>query len=231
MTRLEIGIIGAGSMGGILAGRLAKLGHRVLIANSRGPESLTVQAAEVGATPASVAAAAKAPDLVILAIPTKAVAQLPRGVFEKGARPVVIDLGNYHPELRDGRIHAIDQGLPDSRWVAQQLGVPVVKAFNHIFARSLREKGVPRGGKGRIALAACGDVPGAKSITLSLIDALGFDPVDGGGLDDSWRQQPGMPAYCRDLDAPALQRALAAADSTRIAACRQEQEARIRMAP
>ncbi|HJV21335.1 MAG TPA: NAD(P)-binding domain-containing protein [Holophagaceae bacterium] len=229
MTHFKIGIIGAGTMGSILARHLRRLDLPVLIANARGPGSLAEVAAETGATPVRVAEAVQAADILILAIPTKAIAQLPRGLLAREAHRAVIDLGNYHPELRDGRIDAIDQGLPDSRWVAQQLGVPVVKAFNTIFAGSLREKGVPRGGKGRIALSACGDVPDAKAITLSLIDALGFDPVDGGGLDDSWRQQPGMPAYCRDLDAPALRRALAAADGTRIAACRLEQEARIRM--
>ena len=67
---------------------------------------------------------------------------------------VVIDIGNYHPELRDGHIDAIDRGMLDSQWVAQQIGRPVIKAFNNIFARSLLEKGVPRGTKGRIALSS-----------------------------------------------------------------------------
>ena len=48
----------------------------------------------------------------------------------------------------------------------------------------------------------------AKTAVLRLVDEVGFDPVEGGDLDDSWRQQPGTPAYCQDLDAAALQRAL-----------------------
>ena len=119
--------------------------------------------------------------------------------------------------------------MPDSRWVAQQIGHPVIKAFNNIFAKSLLEKGVPRGTKGRIALSVAGDSSDAKASVLRLVDELGFDPIDGGDLDDSWRQQPGTPAYCRDLDAAALQRALAEADRSRIAEVRAEQEARIRM--
>src|SRR6185436_15593465 len=102
--------------------------------------------AETGATPASVVDAASAHDLVILAVPTKAVVDLPPGLFAGlPGSVVVIDTGNYHPELRDGRIEAIDRGMPDSQWVARQLGRPVIKAFNTMFARSLLEKGVPRG--------------------------------------------------------------------------------------
>ncbi|HEX2748368.1 MAG TPA: NAD(P)-binding domain-containing protein [Verrucomicrobiales bacterium] len=226
---MRIGIIGAGSMGKILAGHLARRGHHVSIANSRGPESLTALAAETGATPVSVADAAKAGEIVILAIPTKAVADLPGALFANvPASVIVIDIGNYHPELRDGRIEAIDRGMPDSQWVAQQIGRPVIKAFNNIFAQSLLEKGVPKGTAGRIALSVAGDSPDARVAVLHLINDLGFDPVDGGDLDNSWRQQPGTPAYCRDLEAAALQQALAETDRSRIAEYRAEQEARIR---
>jgi len=216
-------------MGRILAVHLARLSHRVSIANSRGPESLTALAAGIGATPVSAADAARSGDLVFLAIPTKAVADLPRGLFANVAESVaVIDIGNYHPELRDGRIDAIDRGMLDSQWVAQQIGRPVIKAFNNIFARSLLEKGVPRGAAGRIALPVAGDASDAKAAVLRLVDDLGFDPVDAGDLEGSWRQQPGTPAYCRDLEAVALRRALAEADRGRIAEYRSEQEARIR---
>jgi 8-hydroxy-5-deazaflavin:NADPH oxidoreductase len=226
---MRIGVIGAASMGSILARQLANLGHHVSIANSRGPESLTALAAEIGATPVSVVDAAEAGEIVLVAIPTKAVANLPRGLFANVADSVVvIDIGNYHPELRDGRIDAIDRGMLDSQWVARQIGRPVVKAFNNILARSLREKGVSKGTTGRIALPVAGDSPDAKAAAMRLVDDLGFDPVDGGDLDNSWRQQPGTPAYCRDLEAAALRRALAEADRSRIAEYRAEQEARIR---
>ena len=225
---MRIGIIGAGSMGGILARLLARLGHQVSIANSKGPESLTAFAAEIGATPVSVDDAAKAGDIVILAIPTKAVPDLPSRLFANvPSSVVVIDIGNYHPELRDGRIESIDRGLLDSQWVAQQIGRPVIKAFNNIFAKSLLEKGAPKGTKGRIALPVAGSSADAKAIVLHLIDAMGFDPVDGGDLDNSWRQQTGTLAYCQDLDAAALRRALAEADRSRIEDYRAEEEARI----
>jgi 8-hydroxy-5-deazaflavin:NADPH oxidoreductase len=226
---MRIGIIGAGSMGRLLARPLANLGHYVSIANLRGPESLTALAAEIGATPVSVVDAAKAGEVVILAIPTKAVADLPRGLFaDVPSDVVVIDIGNYHPELRDGHIDAIDRGMIDSQWVAQQIGRPVVKAFNNVFAKSLLERGVPRGTRGRIALPVAGDSSDAKAVVFRLVDDLGFDPIDGGVLDNSWRQQPGTPAYCRDLEAVALRRALAEADRSRIAEYRAEEEARIK---
>jgi 8-hydroxy-5-deazaflavin:NADPH oxidoreductase len=226
---MSFGVIGAGGMGGTLARHLVSLGHQVSIANSRGPESLTALAAEIGATPVSVVDAANAGDIVILAIPTKAVAHLPRGLFANvPGSIVVVDIGNYHPELRDGRIDAIDRGMLDSQWVAQQIGRPVIKAFNNILATSLLEKGVPRGTPGRIALPVAGDPLDARAVVLRLVDDLGFDPVDGGDLDQSWRQQTGTPAYCRDLDAAALRRALTEADRSRIAEYRAEREASIR---
>ena len=226
---MKIAIIGAGSMGATLARHLAKLGHDVSIANSRGPESLAALAAEVGATPVSVVDAAKVAEIVILAIPTKAVADLPRDLFANVPDSVVvIDIGNYHPELRDGRIDAIDRGLLDSQWVAQQIGRPVIKVFNNIFHKSLLEKGVPRGTEGRLALPVAGDSLDARAAVRRLVDDLGFDPVDAGDLDNSWRQQPGTPAYCKDLEAAALRRALAEADRSRVAEYRAEEEARIR---
>ena len=146
---MRIGVIGAAGMGSTLARSLARLGHDVAIANSRGPESLTALAAEIGATPASVVDVATAAEIVILAIPTKAVAELPRGLFANvPSSVVVVDVGNYHPELRDGRIEAIDRGMLDSQWVAQQIGRPVIKAFNNILATSLLEKAVPKGNEG-----------------------------------------------------------------------------------
>jgi len=226
---MRIGIIGAGGMGGTLARHLAKLGHHVSIANSRAPESLAALAAEIDATPVSVVDAAEAGEIVILAIPTKAVADLPRGLFANvPSSVVVVDVGNYHPELRDGRIDAIDRGMLDSQWVAQQIGRPVIKAFNNILGTSLLEKGVPRGTRGRIALSVAGDSSEAKAAVLRLVDDLGFDPVDGGVLGDSWRQQTGAPAYCRDRDDDALRRALAEADRSRIAEYRAEREAHLR---
>jgi predicted dinucleotide-binding enzyme len=223
---MQIGIIGSGNIGGTLARHLARLGHQVSIANSRGPQSLAALAKETGAKPVTVAEAVRAGDVVIVSIPEKNIPDLARGLFARVPDSVVVvDTGNYYPELRDGRIEAIDRGTLDSRWVEQQLGRPVIKAFNNIYARSLLEKGKPRGTPGRIALPVAGDSKEARDAVLRLVDEIGFDPVDNGGLDDSWRQQPGTPAYCRDLEIGALKRALAQAERSRLTEYRAAAEA------
>jgi len=89
--------------------------------------------------------------------------------------------------------------------------VSVIKAFNNILAEHLLEFGKTQGTTGRIALPVAADDHEAKLVVMNLVDALGFDPVDGGGLDDSWRQQQGNPAYGADFDADELRQALARA--------------------
>jgi len=204
---MDIGIIGSGQIGSILARRLAALGHRVRVANSRGPQSLATLAAETGAVASTVTEAASARDVVIVTIPEKAVPTLPAGLLA-ATTAIVVDTGNYYP-ARDGRITAIDEGLADSQWVAEVLGRPVVKAFNNIVAASLESRGAPPGTPGRVCLSVAGDDTAAKQVVLRLIDELGFDGLDAGSLAESWRQQPGTPAYCMDLDRTALQAALA----------------------
>ena len=175
---MDIGIIGSGHIGSILARRLAALGHQVRIANSRGPESLAALAAETGATASTAEQAASARDVVIVTIPQKAVPELPRGLFA-GSTAVVVDTGNYYP-ARDGRIDAIEGGLTDSEWVAKAIGRPVVKAFNNILAASLVSRGATEGTPGRVCLSVAGDDPAAKQAVLRLIGELGFDGLDAG---------------------------------------------------
>jgi 8-hydroxy-5-deazaflavin:NADPH oxidoreductase len=216
-------------MGRVFARKLVTSGHRVTIANSREPESLAAFAAEVGAAVARASDLAATCEVVFLAIPTRAITALPAELFVAAGRaPVIIDVTNYHPELRDGRIEAIERGMLESQWVEQQLGCPVIKAFNTILATSLLEKGGPRGTNGRIALPVAGDASHAKATVLQLVDELGFDPVDAGNLDDSWRQQTGTPAYCKDLPLAALERALAAAARNRVGEYRAAREAELR---
>jgi predicted dinucleotide-binding enzyme len=218
---MRIGIIGAGHIGGTLARRLAALGHDVSVANSRGPETLASLARETGAKAVTLQEAARAGDVVIVTIPEKNIPQLPEGLFAGvPADVVVVDTGNYYPQQRDGRIDAIEQGTTESRWVSDQLGRPVVKAFNNIFAQHLLERGQPSGAAGRIALPVAGDEQRAKDVVIRLLDELGFDGVDAGGLDESWRQQPGTAVYGTDLDAAGVRRALAEAKPERDAAHR-----------
>src|SRR6478735_9172635 len=122
-VKMKIGIIGAGNVGGTLTRRLCALGHEVFTANSRGPATLDALARDTGAHAVSVQEAARAGEMVILAIPECAVATLPRDLFS-GVSPdvVIVDAGNYYPRQRDGRIEAIEQGKTESRWVSDLLG-------------------------------------------------------------------------------------------------------------
>jgi predicted dinucleotide-binding enzyme len=213
---MKIGIIGAGQIGGTLTRRLTSLGHEVSVANSRGPETLAKLAKETGAKAVSPKEAARSGEVVVVTIPEAKIRDLPEDLFAGvPSNVVVIDTGNYYPRERDGRIDEIENGMTESRWVEQQLGRPVVKAFNNIYAKHLMEFGRPAGSPGRYALPVAGDDDRAKKVVIQLIDELGFDGVDAGGLDESWRQQPGSPVYGADLDAGGVHRALAAASSER----------------
>jgi predicted dinucleotide-binding enzyme len=213
---MKIGIIGAGQIGGTLTRRLSALGHEVFVANSRGPETLADLAAETGATAVTAREAARSGEVVVVTIPEGAVRDLPDDLFQGVPDDVVvIDTGNYYPQQRDRRIDEIEAGMTESRWVSQQLGRPVVKAFNNIYARHLMERGRPGSDPERIALPVAGDDDHAKGVVLRLLDELGFDGVDAGGLDESWRQQPGTPVYATDFDADGVRRALAEASVER----------------
>ena len=217
---MNIGIIGSGNIGSTLARHLVSLGHEVSIGNSRGPQSLAVISSDTGATAVTAEEAARSRDLVIISVPQAAVPQLPIETLRSGSA-VVVDTGNYYP-TRDGAIVEIDNGLPDSQWVATVLGRPVIKALNSILASSLAQGGLPAGTPGRICVPVAGDDPESKALVQDVIRAMGFDAIDAGSLVDSWRQQPGTFAYCRDLDATALAAALAQADEDQIAGYRKK---------
>lgn len=214
---MKIGIIGAGNIGGNLTRRLTALGHEVSVANSRGPATLAALAEETGATPVTVAEAARGAEIVVVTIPFKNIPDLPAGLFDGAADGFsVIDTGNYYPQQRDGRIAGVeDEGLTESRWTERHLGHPVIKAFNGTFAQDIVEKPLPAGSADRVALPVAGDDERAKAAVRALIDEIGFDTVDAGGLDDSWRQQPDTPVYGLREGVEGVTKALAAASPVR----------------
>jgi predicted dinucleotide-binding enzyme len=184
------------------------------VANSRGPETLSSLAEETGAHAVTARDAARNKDLVIVTIPERDIPDLPGDLFAGTDGTVVVDTGNYYPK-RDGRIDAIESGTPESAWVSQQIGHPVVKAFNNIYAQHLMDNGQPAEKAGRIALPVAGDHPADKQVVMELVNELGFDAVDAGTLADSWRQQPGTPVYATDHNADGVRRALAQASPER----------------
>jgi predicted dinucleotide-binding enzyme len=223
---MRIGIVGAGNIGSTLARRCAALGHDVMIANSRGPDTMRDVAARTGARAVTVDEAVRGVDVVVLSIPMKAVAALPKALFAS-ADTIVIDTNNYYPS-RDGHVEAIKKGQLESAWVAEQIGRPVIKAFNNILAVSLASKAAPAGSAGRLALSVAGDPETSRLTVLRLVDELGFDPVDSGPLSESWRQQPGTPCYCKDFGAVAMKEALAQANHDCIATYRTQADEAVR---
>lgn len=192
----KIAILGAGALGGALAGRLVAFGHDVTIANSRGPQSLGDVEERTGAKAVDIAGALANADLVIAAIPSgriPALGDAVRASLSPGA--ILVDVGNYYPD-RDGHIAELDQGTPESKWVSNQLGRPVVKALNNIMADQLATAARAKESPDRVALPVAADDDQARSVVMALVEELGFDAFDAGSLDASWRQQPGQPVYC-----------------------------------
>lgn len=209
---MKIGVIGTGNIGASLARKLSAAGHEVRVANSRGVDGVRHFADEIGAKAADIRGSVDGAEVIVLSIPLPAVQTLPADLFDAVAvDAIVIDTGNYYPDMRDPHILEIDAGMPESVWVSQQIGRPVIKAFNNVLAYTLAELGQPEGTPGRLAAAVAGDDLRSKETVMQLVNQTGFDPVDAGSLAESWRQQPCTPAYCCDYGTDAMRKALAAA--------------------
>lgn len=190
-----IGIIGSGNIGSALARAFTAAGHRVVIANSRGPATLAPLVGELGelASAGTVEQAAQAGDLVVVTIPLGAVTGIPSALLDGR---IVIDTNNYYP-ARDGHIAELDdESLTTAEYVARHFeGATVVKAFNHIPALHIAEHAQAAGTPDRRALMVYGEDAGAVERVSALIDQIGFDAVTGGGLAESWRIQRDTPGY------------------------------------
>src|SRR5947207_732246 len=188
-----IGFIGSGMIGGTVARLSVAAGHRVVLSNSRGPETLQELVAELGslATAATAGQAAEAGDLVVVSVPVKAIAEIP-------AKPLagkpVLDTGNYYPQ-RDGQLEELDTGTLTSSGLLQRYlpDAHVVKVFNNIYFKHLQSLARPSGADDRTALPIAGDDQAAKAAVTAYLDSIGYDAVDTGPLTESWRQEPGTP--------------------------------------
>ncbi|MNT17214.1 NAD(P)-binding domain-containing protein [Sphingobacterium paramultivorum] len=205
---MKIGIIGTGAIGGTIAKKMALAGHSVKINNSDDVEKLNARAEELGVTAANQKEVVKDVDVIILSLPTIAIPTLPKDLFaDVPENVIVVDTSNYYP-FRDADIEEIKNGKVESVWVSEQLGRPVIKAFNTLLAETLASGGKKTGAEDRIAMAVAGDDAEAKKVIAGLVNDAGFDVVDSGNLSESWRHQPGTPAYCTELDAAELKQAL-----------------------
>jgi predicted dinucleotide-binding enzyme len=213
---MKIAIIGAGNIGTLLVRKLAAQGHTIKVANSKGPETLAALAAETGATAVSKEDAFSDIEVIIISIPFSKTHELVGYFKTVPAEVTVIDTSNYYPH-RDGNIAELDDGkLTESEWVIEQLGRPVIKAWNAVLAYTLETRGKPAGSPGRIALPVSGDDVKDKAIATQLVQETGFDVVDVGSIAESWRHQPGSPAYCTELSTAELTAALSAATRNRL---------------
>ncbi|MCR3752235.1 hypothetical protein LX88_006229 [Lentzea californiensis] len=211
---MKIGILGAGSIGATLTRRLSTAGHQVKVANSRGPETIPADLLASGARAVHASEVAADVDVLIVSVPLNRVPDLKPLLADLPDDAVIIDTSNYYP-MRDDQIKALDDGQPESLWVAEQYGRPVVKAWNAITSPSFDTKDSTPGTPGRIAIPVAADSDTDRALGMALVEETGFDAVDAGTLADSWRQQPGAPGYCTDLTRDELLAALAKAKAAR----------------
>jgi 8-hydroxy-5-deazaflavin:NADPH oxidoreductase len=212
---MKIGILGTGHIGKTLVHKLSAAGHDVKVANSRGPDTIELDVLASGGRAVTAQEAVADVDVVILSIPLNRLPGIAPLIASVPAETVVIDTSNYYP-ARDGRIEAIEAGQVESLWVSEELGRPVVKAWNAIGSDSFARKGKPAGSQDRIAIPVAAENDRDRKVGMALVEDTGFDAFDAGTLADSWRQQPGAPGYCTDLTLEEMPAAHAAAERARL---------------
>ncbi|TGX49181.1 NADP oxidoreductase [Sphingomonas gei] len=190
-----IGIIGAGEVGTAIAQAAIGLGYDVVIANSRGPETLQGLVEQLGpsARAGTAAEAAAAGDFAVIAVPLKLVNNIP---VEQLAGKIVLDTNNYMT-WRDGHYPQVDSG-EKTIYELRQEQLPtskIVQAFSHIQAPRMASRARPAGAPDRIAVPISSDHPEAITLVADLLDRIGFDIVDNSPLSEAWRSAPGQPAW------------------------------------
>jgi len=190
-----VGLIGSGRIGSTVARLAIAAGSDAVLSNSRGPETLRDVVESLGprARAATGDEAAVLSDLVVVAVPVKAYQALPA---EALAGRLVLDAGNYYPP-RDGNVPELDdKSLTSSAYLRRSVpGAEVVKVFNNIFFKHLQNLARPAGSAYRSCLPIAGDSAAAKETVAEFLDAIGYEALDYGTLAESWRQEPGTPAY------------------------------------
>jgi predicted dinucleotide-binding enzyme len=212
---MKIGIIGAGSIGSTIARRLSRHGHDVVIANSRGPETISPAALSAGARAVTAADAVKDVDVLIVSVPMNRNADIAAYVRSAPDDAVVIDTSNYYP-MRDGLVGEFEGGLPESVWLSELFDRPIAKAWNAITTQSFDAKPAQPGDPARVAIPVAADRDADRRIAMHLVEQTGFDAFDAGVLAESWRQQPGAPVYCTDRTLDEMPHWLDAADKDRV---------------
>jgi predicted dinucleotide-binding enzyme len=212
---MKIGILGAGSIGSTLARRLARRGHEVTIANSRGPETIGAEALSTGARAVDASEVAAGVEVLIVSVPMNRNVDIAEHVRAAPAGAVVIDTSNYYP-MRDGRMTAFDEGQVETVWLSELFSRSVVKAWNAITSQSFDAKSTGADDPQRVAIPVAADRDADRLVAIELVEDTGFVGFDAGTLADSWRQQPGSPVYCTDRSPTDIAGWLAAAEKERV---------------
>ncbi|MBF7025314.1 NAD(P)-binding domain-containing protein [Staphylococcus kloosii] len=206
---MKFGIIGVGNIGTILSVKLYEAGHQVKVADARSIEHL--EGKSYSGKAVEITEVIKDIDILIISIPIAAIPNIKPIIQKVDDSVPIIDTSNYYP-ARDNKITAIENGMTESVWVSKQLDRDIVKAFNNLLAYTLKHKRKSEKTPGRVAATIAGNSETQKDTVKNIINQLGFDYVDTGNLENSWRQQPGTPAYCTELTEEELKLALEQAD-------------------
>ena len=216
---MKIGIVGTGSIGSLLAEKLSKAGHQIKVTNTRAMPELERIAASLGASAATIDEVVKDVDAIIFSMPFNAYKNLPKHLLNDVPEEVVVmDTSNYYP-FRDGEVPELAQ-ISESEYISRIVNRPLVKVFNNMLEGTLKYKGKTAGEEARVAISIAGDNQEHKKVVAQLVDITGFDTVEAGSLAESWRQQPGTPAYCTELNEAELKEALANAEKGKAPAIR-----------
>lgn len=208
MSGMRIGIIGAGMIGSTLADLWAEAGHETC-KSSRHPERLIpAEGGRVG----TVEQAAAFGEVVLLAVPFAATAELSAQVRATLEGKVVLDAGNPFPR-RDGPIveEVTKSHTGSGVWTQSHLpGAKVVKAFNTVYFERMKTSG--RDGNARVGVPLAGDDEGALKTAAQLVRDAGMDPVEIGPLKAAAKFDPGTPLWNSKATAHEIRDALVGGD-------------------
>ncbi|GAA3196918.1 NADPH-dependent F420 reductase [Lentilactobacillus kefiri] len=215
MTEIKnVGILGAGKVGIVLAQLALKAGYHVRISGSGSVEkiAMTIETLVPGATPATNQGVVAKSDLIILAIPLSRYKNI-KSKLLKGK--LVIDAMNYWWETDGIREEVLDPSSTSSEQVQKYFNKStVVKTFNHMGYHNLQEEAKPAGAENRKALFVTGDDKAAVDQVAKFVDTMGFDTVVHYDIADGIMTEPGSELFGASLTKADLQNVINHFDET-----------------
>ena len=184
---MNITVIGTGNMGSAFVQQFTRAGHTVVVAARNLEKAETVAATNPGATARALANAAEHADVIVLATgyadavaALKSVGNLHGKVVIDITNPLTADFMGLSIGHTTSAAEEIAQAVPEAK---------VVKAFNTVFAQVLAE-GADFGNGHRVPVYFAGDDAAAKTTVSTLVESIGFAPVDAGPLKNARYLEP-----------------------------------------